>query len=728
MLTYTRSSNASAQKPYRSNAKTAWFAMLLGGLFCCNMGSVNLMAESDSDGKGFGLLAHWPFDVDYSSTVNNGLYQGKPFGGDYIQITKDPSSIKAGQGALRLDSGDRSGNKTYVSIRNPLFGYKNADVFTVVAWYRYDDLSSDGSDSRNFVWETTPGYSLAFGLGLDQEQRDAEWWFQTASHSSISDTTGPQIKSGEWNHTAMIWNQEQGHAKFFHNGLLRDHITLAEGEALEEMSGFHIGNHRGGDGARDWDGMIDDVAVYDLELTPRQIKALAEGTFRGTSVHPGNVLQTVQEPKFQSVIQRPEDFKAPLPLWNGQQSQGPFIGHVSDDSAIIWARSPIAGSYSLDVYLPGDEESVRRVLARATEEEDYCLRWEVEGLAANTKYRYRIRRNTETLWQGDSYYFHTAPSANLPADVTLVFGSCASSEPSSIWHQIREQNADGVVLLGDTPYIDVTDLDRVRDAYRRFSSVAPLAETFRSIPFWGTWDDHDFGRNDSDGTLPGKEHSRRGFVNYRANPTFGQDNQGIYTKFRYGPVEVFLLDTRWFARTEPSWADPDKPTLLGRRQWEWLQAGLLASDASFKLLACGMIWDDKKNSESDDWGTYMHERQAIQSWLGENQIEGVVLIGGDIHVSRLLKYDTVEQVGYPLYQFISSPMHGSVIPSLNVPHPALVQSAEEPFVFLKLSIDSTVTPATLRGAWMNRDGETIFTVDTNRHELSRQKHPIQTKD
>ncbi|HCZ03889.1 MAG TPA: hypothetical protein DHV39_10800, partial [Verrucomicrobiales bacterium] len=149
--------------------------------------------------------------------------------------------------------------------------------------------------------------------------------------------------------------------------------------------------------------------------------------------------------------------------------------------------------------------------------------------------------------------------------------------------------------------------------------------------------------------------------------------------------------------------------------------GLLASDASFKILACGMIWDDKKNSESDDWGTYMHERQAIQSWLGKNQIEGVVLIGGDIHVSRLLKYKTKDQVGYPLYQFISSPMHGSVIPSLNVPHPALVKSAEEPFVFLKLSVDSTVTPATLKGVWMNRNGKTIFGVQTDRDELSRQK-------
>ena len=714
------SKNSLIEKTNPFNAKSIWFCLLLVGFLSVGNEKLKIIAEEqDSPAEGFGLLAHWPFDKDYSSTVNKDLYQGKPVGGDFVRISKDQSVVQIGKGALRLDSGPRSGNQTYVSIRNPLFGYHNDDVFTVVAWYRYDDLSGDGSDVRNFVWETTPGYSLAFGLRNDEGLRNAEWWFQTASHSNVSDTTGPQITTNEWYHTAMVWNKVQGHAKFYHNGLLRDNIGLPEGESLEEMTGFHIGNHRGGDGARDWDGYIDDMAVYDLELTPKQILALAQRTYQGNPIHAGNVLQRVREPEYQTVIQRPTDFKPPLPLWNGLKSQGPLIGHVSDHSAIIWARSPEAGSYELEVHIPGNGASVRRAWTTAAESEDWCLRWEINNLKANSKYQYRIRKDSKTLWEGNSFFFHTAPPKDQPAQVTLVFGSCASSETSSIWTRIKDEGADGVVLLGDTPYIDVTDLDRVRDAYRRFSSVPPLAETFRSIPFWGTWDDHDFGRNDSDGTLPGKENSRQGFINYRPNPTFGHDNQGIYTKFRYGPVEVFLLDTRWFARTESSWADPDKPTLLGKRQWEWLQNGLAGSDAPFKILACGMIWDDKKNTESDDWGTYMHERQALQSWLGDNRIEGVVLIGGDIHVSRLLKYDTTEQVGYPLYQFISSPMHGSVIPSLNVPHPALIESAEEPYVFLKLSIDSAVTPATLNGVWMNRDGKTIFDVRIDRDELSR---------
>ena len=701
-------------------SKSSFFCVISTILFIVVYSCSSLQADQvNVPQKGFGLLAHWSFDEDYSSSVNNELYKGDPIGEPSVQIIQDSRLVKVGKGALRLDSSSVSGRKSFVSIRNPLFGYYNAEVFTVVAWYRYEDLSGDGSDDRNFVWESTPGYSLAFGLQRDKGKRDAEWWFETASHSSVSDRSGPIIKPHNWYHVAMVWNQSSGRCKFFHNGILRDNVKIPEGEELEEMTGFHIGNHRVGDGSRDWDGFIDDVAVYDLELSSKQIQALVQGRHGGSYIHAGNVLKGVPQQTTQNLVRRTPDFKPPLPLWNGLQSQGPLVGHVSDNSAIIWARVPVAGTYVLELYEPNNKDAPHRFQTVALKSEDWCLRWEASGLKPSSNYLYRILRGSDVLWEGSDYFFKTAPQPNQAAKVTLAFGSCASFKASSIWTRIKDENVNGVVLLGDSPYIDVTDLDRVRDAYRRFSSIPTLSKTFRSIPFWGTWDDHDFGRNDSDGTLPGKENSRLGFMNYRPNSTFGQNDQGIYTKLRYGPIEVFLLDTRWFSRTEKSWADSNKPTLLGKRQWAWLKDGLLASDATFKILACGMIWDDKKNTESDDWGTYMHERQAIQTWLGENRIEGVVLIGGDIHVSRLLKYDTIEQVGYPIYQFITSPMHSSVIPSLNVPHPALIKSAEEPYVFLKLNVDSTVSPEKLEAVWINRDGKRIFDVKIDRNELSR---------
>ena len=175
--------------------KSSFFCVISTILFIVVYSCSSLQADQVKlPQKGFGLLAHWSFDEDYSSSVNNELYKGDPIGEPSVQIIQDSRLVKVGKGALKLDSSSGSEKKSFVSIRNPLFGYYNAEVFTVVAWYRYEDLSGDGSDDRNFVWESTPGYSLAFGLQRDKGKRDAEWWFETASHSSVSDRSGPIIK------------------------------------------------------------------------------------------------------------------------------------------------------------------------------------------------------------------------------------------------------------------------------------------------------------------------------------------------------------------------------------------------------------------------------------------------------------------------------------------------------------------------------------------------------
>lgn len=282
-----------------------------------------------------------------------------------------------------------------------------------------------------------------------------------------------------------------------------------------------------------------------------------------------------------------------------------------------------------------------------------------------------------------------------------------------------DEGCDSFVMLGDTPYLDTSDLVVARRKHRTFLQQPELARLIASRPVWATWDDHDFGGNDKHGDHPGKRNNRTAFVDYRANATFGHDADGtglttradglgIYTSFRRGPVEVFLLDPRWFSRTEASWADPSKPGCLGRVQWDWLRERLLQSTAPFKALASGMIWDDKQNGESDDWGTYAHEKEALLDFIAAERIPGCFLIGGDIHVSRALNYGP--RVGYDLWQFIVSPLHGSTIPSLNVPSPHLVHSAVEPHVFLKLVADTTGDMPTLTATWINRDGRRLFEV------------------
>lgn len=316
----------------------------------------------------------------------------------------------------------------------------------------------------------------------------------------------------------------------------------------------------------------------------------------------------------------------------------------------------------------------------------------------------------------------SAPAPSSASHVRLLFGSCADEDDVTAlaWRRSLALAPDGFVLLGDTPYIDSTDPEVQRRRYEEFAAFQPFADLVARTPIMASvWDDHDFGRNDIDGRLEGKENSRAAFVAARSaapwQPPYGSDGQGIHSSFRRGPFEVFLLDTRWFARTEQSEFDAEQFSLLGAAQWEWLREGLRASEAPFKILACGMVWNDAvRPFKTDHWGAYPAEFDGLCRFLGEEGITGVVLVGGDIHRPRAIQHDTADTVGYPLLELISSPMHERVIGLANRPHPGLLFDSGAGQVVLELS----ATERNLR-ATFHRPDEVLFEVKRTASELGK---------
>lgn len=398
------------------------------------------------------------------------------------------------------------------------------------------------------------------------------------------------------------------------------------------------------------------------------------------------------------------------------KSVGPLLGHVDHETAIIWYRASAPGDYVAVISNPKTGET-KSLSAVASTENDLCLTWRFDHLESGSEYRYTVKNQEGAVLDANHQRIRTAPPPAQKSRTVLAMGSCASSTDFfDVWTQIESQDIDAMILLGDTPYIDNQQLDFNRMRHREFLSIPTLEKMGASTPIWATWDDHDFGGNDTDGKVANKSLIRQAFTEYRAQKQFGDGQHGVYTKFRRGPVEVFMIDPRYFSQTEPSPADSEKPTCLGKTQWQWLCKGLKESTAPFKLLATGMIWDDKKNGEKDDWGTYAHEREAIFDFIAENQIGGVVLIGGDIHVSRHLKYSMKDRIGYDLHQFIISPLHDRVIPSLNVPHPDLQWGEPLKNMFLTVDVDSQGDHPTLIAKWIDRTGklhrQVQITLDT----------------
>jgi len=116
-----------------------------------------------------GLSAYWTFDSDYSSSVNIAAMQGTPQGN--VSITGVPGEFKVGAGGLKIDSTTTGAHNVHIS--NPSRSLPAADDHDrrVVQLHH---ISGNGSDARNFVWESNPNYSVSFALNTASGVKDAE--------------------------------------------------------------------------------------------------------------------------------------------------------------------------------------------------------------------------------------------------------------------------------------------------------------------------------------------------------------------------------------------------------------------------------------------------------------------------------------------------------------------------------------------------------------------------
>lgn len=388
---------------------------------------------------------------------------------------------------------------------------------------------------------------------------------------------------------------------------------------------------------------------------------------------------------------------------------GPLVGTVKPTEAYFLYR-PGETQKTLRLSVLGSSNQVVATSESVSlAENDYVAKFHATGLQPATSYQYRVEDITsgsavQILGPADGLKFKTALPSGARGVITAAFASCADSSSEPVWQRMQLLQVDQVFLMGDTPYIDSSDLTTIRTKHRNFLSSPFMIPLVRGTPTVGVWDDHDFGINASNGLSfeAGKPNTRKGFVEYRAHDQFGTGTEGVYHKVDLGVMEVFLLDPRWFSQTEPSPVSPSQKTGFGAAQWQWLRAGLKASHAPFKVLAFGEVWQDKKNAETDDLFTYYYERDALFDYIRTEKIPGVVLLGGDIHISRHLVHR--QRVGYDLHDFVTSPAHVSTIPSLDVPHPDLEWSSQLGNQFLTVTADTRTNPAKLMVRFMLGNG------------------------
>ena len=410
-------------------------------------------------------------------------------------------------------------------------------------------------------------------------------------------------------------------------------------------------------------------------------------------------------------------------------THGPFRGHTDATTMHVWARASAAGEFVLEVQNVADG-AVATAKASADAEHDFTLHFAIAGLQPANAFTARMHcAEREVFTSGAGAWCTAQPDDARTA--TIAFGSCADDRQfpeQPIWGRMLARAPHALVLLGDTPYIDDGTVAVRRRRFREFFAVPAIAAALAAIPTWTTWDDRDYATNDTFGDAAGSETARPVFVDYHAHASYGEDGRGIYTSFRRGPIEVFLLDTRTFADRETMPLDrvqqltgvKAQRSLLGARQKEWLQRGLLASTAPCKVLACGMVWNDAvRPGKADYWGRWPHERAALFEWLGRKEISGVVLVSGDVHRTRVIRHATKDVVGYDLVELVTSPIANTVIESNAAEHPGLLFDRGVEHSFLAVSATPKGNEVSLRAEMVDGAGATMYAFECMSPDLRK---------
>lgn len=271
----------------------------------------------------------------------------------------------------------------------------------------------------------------------------------------------------------------------------------------------------------------------------------------------------------------------------------------------------------------------------------------------------------------------------------IAFGSCANEKrPQPVWQAINALNPQLFIFTGDNVYADTADPAKLRASYAKLSEIPGFAVLRAAVPVIGTWDDHDYGKNDAGAEFAGKEAAKEAFMAFFATPEDSPLRQrgGVYDAKIFGPegkrVQVVLLDTRWFrgpllamSKDELKAARaatgkpvgrylPDaesKSTMLGEEQWNWLTAEL-KKPAELRLLVSG-IQVLALDHGWEKWGNLPRERKRLLEVIRDNATK-VVILSGDRHSSdiSLLPPETEGGPFYPLYDITSSGLNQTGIP------------------------------------------------------------------
>lgn len=234
-------------------------------------------------------------------------------------------------------------------------------------------------------------------------------------------------------------------------------------------------------------------------------------------------------------------------------------------------------------------------------------------------------------------------------------------------------------------------LDEFRGNYA-YNLLDRHARAFNSqVPMIVQWDDHEVLNNWNPGTDMGARaaysersismlaaRARRAMFEYLPIRSHPDEAERVYRAYEYGPLaEIIVLDQRSYraanGANRQAEAGPET-RMLGPAQVDWFKQRLLASRATWKIIASDMplgllIGDGQRDGVPayEAWangpGTPLGrelELADILSFIRQHDIRDVLWITADVHYAAAHRYDpaVAEFKSFlPFWEFVAGPLH-----------------------------------------------------------------------
>ncbi|WP_372796847.1 LamG-like jellyroll fold domain-containing protein, partial [Pontiella sp.] len=216
-----------------------------------------LYVDFDGRMESRGLVGHWSFD-DMAGTLaldaSGYGHHGSVTNGAWV-------SGKRG-GALAFD-----GSSSSVAIPAAAFETVNEEV-TVAFWA--NGGASLPSENAVFYAEDS-GNDRALNIHLPWTGGTVYWDAGNESgYDRISQTADVSAYRGTWSHWVFSKNIKTGNMRIYLNGALW-HEGIDKNLTMTDITAASIGSQFAG---RYWDGLLDDVRLYDVELMTHEVAAL----------------------------------------------------------------------------------------------------------------------------------------------------------------------------------------------------------------------------------------------------------------------------------------------------------------------------------------------------------------------------------------------------------------------------------------------------------------------